>query len=148
MRILIGLLVFTFIATSQSSSAQSFDDTINFRCAGTIKIAKDKGRRTVWRERPYQFNGKVHLSVRDGVVLDETHNFVRSGFLLNNGRPRFVGLSIDSQFALYESDSYYLKIHVDDNQVWFMQKYSKPLGTNGSRELWQRLADVEVSVSK
>ena len=148
MRILIGLLVFTFMVTSQSSSAQSFDNTINFRCAGTVKIAKDKGRRTVWRERPFQFNGKVHLSVRDNVVLDETHNFVRSGFLLNNGRPRFVGLSIDSQFALYESDSYYLKIHINDDQVWFMQKYNKPLGANGSRELWQRLSDVEVSVSK
>jgi len=148
MRLLIAVMALSFLFISDEYPAQSFDKTMNFQCAGTVRIAKAKGEKTVWREKPYQFNGTVHLSVRDGVVLDETHNFVRTGYLLKNGRPQFVGLSMDSEFALYEGDSYFIKIQVNDNDAWFMQKYNKPLGKNGSRELWQRLSSVEDEASK
>lgn len=148
MRIL--LFIFALVLTtsvSTESRAQTFDTTLHFRCAGTVKIAKDRGRKTVWRERVYQINGHVHLAVRDGRVINETHNFVRTGYLWHNGRPKFSGLSIDGQFALYEAEYYYLKIPVNGTDVWFMQKYNKPLGVGGSNQLWQRLSNVEVEAN-
>ena len=73
MRLLIAVMALTSVFFYSGASAQSFDETLNFQCAGTVRIAKAKGDRTIWRERPYQFNGNVHLTVRDGRVLNETH---------------------------------------------------------------------------
>ena len=143
MRLIVAILVLSSLFISEKFSAQSFDKTINFQCAGTVRISKARGDKSVWRDKPYQFNGAVYLSVRNGLVLNETHNFVRTGYLLKSGRPQFVGLSMDSEFALYEGDTYFIKIHLNENDVWFMQKQNKPLGRNGIRELWQRLSPKE-----
>jgi len=133
-------ILFAFLLMlSPETEAQSHDSTSRFRCAGSVKIACERGRKTIWRNRFYQLNGNVHLSVRDGQVLNETHNFVMTGFLQKGRQPRFTGISLDGQFALYENEHFYLRIPLEGETVYFMQKYFKPLGTNGSRDLWQPL---------
>ena len=140
----IAPILFAFmLLLSHQSEAQSFDTTARFRCAGSVKIACERGRRTIWRNRFYQLNGNVHLSVRDGQVINETRNFVMTGFLQRGRQPRFTGLSLDGEFALYENEHYYLRIPINGEKVYFMQKYFKALGADGSRDLWQPLQNVQ-----
>jgi hypothetical protein len=134
------LLITLSILAMNSFQAQSLDTTLHYNCGGNLKVACEKRGKIQWMTRSYHFNGFINVAIRNGVVINEVKNFVRSGYISRGRQPRLVGLTMDGKYLLYESAEFFFRFPLEGYEpVMFAQKFNRPIGNDGSTYLWQEL---------
>lgn len=86
------------------------------------------------------FNVWQNTFVSNQNLVNETHNFNRSGYLSRGGRLRLIGLTADMEYILYENEMFFLKIPRETGgSIYFKQKMNVPAGSQDVLASWQLL---------
>lgn len=140
MRILISV-AFLFLMTLPAQGQGADKETFECSCTGTVQVGEPQRRGKIrWRQRQFMFNVWQNTFVSRNNLVNETHNFNRSGYLSKGGRLRLVGLTADMEYVLYENDLFFLKIpRKQGGNIYFKQKMNVPIGSQDVLAGWQIL---------